>query len=54
MSIRLIASDLDGTLLTDKKEIAPYTKEALLFAVREKGCCFIRPQEELSRRSHRK
>ncbi len=41
MSIRLIASDLDGTLLTDKKEIAPYTKEALLFAVREKGCCFI-------------
>lgn len=27
--IRMIALDLDGTLLTDKKEILPYTKEVL-------------------------
>nr|WP_295302570.1 Cof-type HAD-IIB family hydrolase [uncultured Blautia sp.] len=29
MSIKLIASDLDGTLLTDKKELSPGTRKAL-------------------------
>lgn len=40
MGIKLIASDLDGTLLTDKKEITTYTKEAILHAM-GKGCHFI-------------
>ena len=29
MSIRVIASDIDGTLTNKKKEITPRTKEAL-------------------------
>lgn len=33
MSIRLIASDLDGTLLTDRKELSPKTTEVLELAV---------------------
>ncbi|MBU5479798.1 HAD family hydrolase [Blautia sp. MSJ-19] len=33
MSIRLIASDLDGTLLTDRKELSQKTKEVLDLAV---------------------
>lgn len=33
MSIRLIASDLDGTLLTDCKELSPKTREVLDLAV---------------------
>ena len=35
MSIKLIASDLDGTLLTDKKELSPGTRKALDMAVSE-------------------
>ena len=37
---QLIVSDLDGTLLTEKKVISDYTKEALMYAI-EKGCHFI-------------
>ena len=33
MSIRLIASDLDGTLLTDRKELSKKTREVLDQAV---------------------
>lgn len=33
MAIKLIASDLDGTLLTDKKELSPETRKALTMAV---------------------
>lgn len=33
LSIRLIASDLDGTLLTDCKELSPKTREVLDLAV---------------------
>ena len=40
MPIKLIVSDLDGTLLTEKKVISDYTKEALMYAI-EKGCHFI-------------
>lgn len=40
MKIKLIASDLDGTLLTDKKEISPFTKEMILRAG-EQGICFV-------------
>lgn len=40
MGIKLIASDLDGTLLTDKKEISGYTRETLLYVIK-KGCQFI-------------
>lgn len=40
MGIKLIASDLDGTLLTDKKEISRYTRETLLYAIKN-GCQFI-------------
>ena len=29
MAVKLIASDLDGTLLTNKKELSPRTREAL-------------------------
>lgn len=32
MAIKLIASDLDGTLLTDKKELSPETRKALAMA----------------------
>ena len=40
MNIRLIASDLDGTLLTDKKEISEMTKEALKETAR-RGIHFV-------------
>lgn len=40
MGIKLIASDLDGTLLTDEKEISAYTRETLLYAMKN-GCQFI-------------
>lgn len=40
MGIKLIASDLDGTLLTDNKEISAYTRETLLYAIKN-GCQFI-------------
>lgn len=40
MGIKLIASDLDGTLLTDKKEISAYTRDTLLYAIKN-GCQFI-------------
>ena len=33
MAVKLIASDLDGTLLTNKKELSPKTREALELAV---------------------
>ena len=33
MRIQLIASDLDGTLLTDKKELTKRTREALEKAI---------------------
>ena len=29
MAVKLIASDLDGTVLTNKKELSPRTREAL-------------------------
>ena len=38
--IRLIASDLDGTLLTEKKEITDYTKQVLAAAAGE-GILFV-------------
>lgn len=34
MSIKLIASDLDGTLLTDSKELSPETRNALNLSVK--------------------
>lgn len=40
MKVKLIASDLDGTLLTDEKEITPFTREVLEEAVRQ-GVCFV-------------
>lgn len=40
MSIKIIASDLDGTLLTDKKEISVSTREALIHAIK-RGCQFV-------------
>ncbi len=40
MGIRLIASDLDGTLLTDKKELSDKTREAIDKAVRQ-GIWFV-------------
>ncbi|MCD8155835.1 MAG: Cof-type HAD-IIB family hydrolase [Clostridiales bacterium] len=40
MKIRLIASDLDGTLLTEQKEITPLSRRALLEAVR-RGIVFV-------------
>lgn len=40
MKIKLIASDLDGTLLTDKKEITPFTREILQKAA-EQGIWFV-------------
>ena len=40
MNIKLIASDLDGTLLTGKKEITPYTREVLQKTA-EQGCMFV-------------
>lgn len=40
MELRLIASDLDGTLLTDDKRISPYTRDMLAEAVR-RGVCFV-------------
>lgn len=40
MKIKLIASDLDGTFLTDKKEITPLTKETIEKAGRE-GIRFV-------------
>lgn len=40
MELRLIASDLDGTLLTDDKKISPYTRDMLAEAVR-RGVCFV-------------
>ena len=36
MSIRLIASDLDGTLLTDQKTLSPETVKTLRWAA-DKG-----------------
>lgn len=38
--IKLIASDLDGTLLTDHKELSEETKKAMDFAIR-KGIVFV-------------
>lgn len=40
LKIKLIASDLDGTLLTDKKEILESTRESLARAA-EQGICFV-------------
>lgn len=40
MGIKLIASDLDGTLLTDNKEISDATRDTLLYAIK-RGCQFI-------------
>ncbi|WP_373216437.1 Cof-type HAD-IIB family hydrolase [Ruminococcus sp. 5_1_39BFAA] len=40
MGIRLIASDLDGTLLTDKKEISEMTRRTLEETAR-RGICFV-------------
>lgn len=40
MKIRLIASDLDGTLLTDKKEITSFTREILQKTARQ-GIWFV-------------
>lgn len=40
MELRLIVSDLDGTLLTDDKKISPYTRDMLAEAVR-RGVCFV-------------
>lgn len=40
MKIKLIASDLDGTFLTDKKEITPFTKETIERAGME-GILFV-------------
>jgi Cof subfamily protein (haloacid dehalogenase superfamily) len=40
MKIRLIAFDLDGTLLNSKKDISPRTREAL-FRAREKGILLV-------------
>lgn len=40
MKVQLIASDLDGTLLTDGKEITPFTRETLEEAVRQ-GVHFV-------------
>lgn len=40
MKIKLIASDLDGTFLTDKKEISPFTKEVIRRAG-EQGIWFV-------------
>lgn len=40
MKVQLIASDLDGTLLTDEKEITPYTRETLEEAMRQ-GVQFV-------------
>ena len=39
MSIKLIASDLDGTLLTDCKELSPKTREVLDLAVQHGIYC---------------
>lgn len=33
--IKMIGLDLDGTLLTSRKELTPYTKEILAAAIRE-------------------
>ena len=33
--IRMVGLDLDGTLLTDKKELLPYTKDVLRRAVEQ-------------------
>lgn len=38
--IRLIVSDLDGTLFNGKKEILPYTEEVIKKAI-EQGICFV-------------
>lgn len=40
MKIKLIASDLDGTFLTDTKGISPFTKETIARAG-EQGICFV-------------
>ena len=40
MKIKLIATDLDGTFLTDKKEITPFTRSVVEEAVM-KGICFV-------------
>jgi len=40
MAIKLIASDLDGTLLNEKKELSPRTREALKAAT-QKGVWFV-------------
>lgn len=40
MKIQLIASDLDGTLLTFSKEISPYTRKILNLAI-QKGVQFV-------------
>lgn len=38
--IRLIVSDLDGTLFNGKKEVLPYTEEMIRKAI-EQGICFV-------------
>lgn len=40
MEYRLIAADLDGTLLTDKKSISPLTRQALVTAA-QAGCRIV-------------
>lgn len=40
MKIKLIATDLDGTFLTDKKEITPFTRK-VIEEVQEQGICFV-------------
>lgn len=40
MKIKLIASDLDGTFLTDKKEITPFTRETIQMAA-DRGIWFV-------------
>ena len=41
MDIRLIAFDLDGTLLRSDKSISPRTMQALLAARLTRACSFI-------------
>ena len=41
MDIKIICSDVDGTLVNEKKQITPLTKHYIQRAVNEKGIKFV-------------
>lgn len=45
--MRIIFSDIDGTLINDKLEILPRTKESILKEVKKEIFLFLYPQEVL-------